>query len=239
MTVSEQPAQDEYTLKNLLLAYPADWYIDKAVFEAVKASLPALTQFYDCDGVCDPARTPLHELIKEPIKEVFTAPLFSETFVRLLRDEIEHFKHSGHFVPNPDEDELRQIPELVLQEKIPVLHRSLMAVVQSILNPMFLALWNRIVTGGGIQIANYNPREKQRGAWHHDHSADITVVVPLNTGDYVGGGTEFYGRGTVEPLPNGNALIFPAFTHLHRGLPVESGDRYLLVFWLTFGEENE
>jgi hypothetical protein len=31
---------------------------------------------------------------------------------------------------------------------------------------------------------------------------------------------------------SGHALIFPSFTNLHRGLPVESGDRYLLVFWL-------
>ena len=40
------------------------------------------------------------------------------------------------------------------------------------------------------------------------------------------------GRGTIEPLPSGHALIFPSFTHMHRGLAVDEGDRYLLVFWL-------
>lgn len=30
----------------------------------------------------------------------------------------------------------------------------------------------------------------------------------------------------------GSALFFPSFTHMHRGLKVGKGDRYLLVFWL-------
>ncbi len=80
-------------------------------------------------------------------------------------------------------------------------------------------------------------KDKKQGAWHHDASADISMVVPLNTGEYQGGGTEFLNRGTVEPLPTGHALIFPSFTHMHRELAVESGDRYLLVFWLKCTEE--
>ena len=83
-----------------------------------------------------------------------------------------------------------------------------------------------------IQIANYNIVDKKQGAWHHDESADISVVVPLNTGYYKGGGTEFHNYGKLNPIPNGHALMFPSFTNLHRGLPVDSGDRYLLVFWL-------
>ena len=45
-------------------------------------------------------------------------------------------------------------------------------------------------------------------------------------------GTEFWKKGIVKPLPIGTALFFPSFTHLHRGLAVGEGDRYLLVFWL-------
>ena len=74
---------------------------------------------------------------------------------------------------------------------------------------------------------------KLQGSWHHDHSADITMVVPLNTGEYDGGGTEFWKKDS-KPLPIGTALFFPSFHNLHRGLPVTSGDRYLLVFWLNY-----
>ena len=102
-------------------------------------------------------------------------------------------------------------------------------------------LVNKIILGAKpdlVLLANYNLKDKKQGAWHHDASADISMVVPLNTGEYEGGGTEFFNRGTIYPLPTGNAMIFPSFTHMHRGLPVESGDRYLLVFWLKSDAEN-
>ena len=111
-----------------------------------------------------------------------------------------------------------------------------MTVVDTIANPIFLNIWNRHVTSGNIQVANYNLKKKKQSAWHHDASSHISMVVPLNTGEYKGGGTEFHNRGIIEPLPTGNALIFPSFTHMHRGLPVQSGDRYLLVFWLNNDE---
>jgi predicted 2-oxoglutarate/Fe(II)-dependent dioxygenase YbiX len=137
------------------------------------------------------------------------------------------------FTPNPEEDELRQIPEIVLEQFAPDIFLSMMSVVYSVMNPIFMVLWQRYIeTAYSIQIANYNLKDKQQGAWHHDQTADISVVVPLNTGDYKGGGTEFMGRGTIKPLPSGHALIFPSFTHMHRGLEVDKGDRYLLVFWL-------
>ena len=105
--------------------------------------------------------------------------------------------------------------------------------VSTVLNPIFYAIWQRSCAGiATIQIANYNLKDKVQGAWHHDHHADVSVVVPLNTGDYSGGGTEFHKYGKVDPLPTGHALMFPSFTNMHRGLPVEFGDRYLLVFWL-------
>jgi hypothetical protein len=61
-------------------------------------------------------------------------------------------------------------------------------------------------------------------------AADISVVIPLNTGDYKGGGTEFHNHGVLSPLPSGHALIFPSFTNLHSGLPVESR-RVIGIFW--------
>ena len=155
-----------------------------------------------------------------------------------MLDEVKHMEQTIDFRPNPQEDVLRQIPEIVFNEHCPELFDSLMTVVENVVNPIFLNIWNRHVTTGNIQIANYNLKDKKQGAWHHDASADISMIVPLNTGDYEGGGTEFFKRGTIYPLPIGNAMLFPSFTHMHRGLPVQSGDRYLLVFWLKSSAEN-
>ena len=227
----------EYKTKNILLEHPADWYIDDQTFDAVQHSLSDIVNFYENQGNNNPVKNKLHEVIKEPLKDVYTVPFFSEKFCQILLDEMHNLEDFYGFIPNPEEDELRQIPEITLQDNCPEIYNSLFQTIYTIGNPIFLNIWNRHVNGGGIQIANYNLKDKKQGAWHHDASADISMVVPLNTGEYEGGGTEFLNRGTVEPLPTGHALIFPSFTHMHRGLSVESGNRYLLVFWLKCIEE--
>jgi hypothetical protein len=227
----------EYKTKNILLEHPADWYIDDQTFNAVQNSIPDIIDFYENKGNNNPVKNKLHEVIKEPLKDVYTVPFFSEKFCSLLLDEMRNLEDYYGFVPNPDEDVLRQIPEITFQDNCPEIYNSLFQTIYTIGNPIFLNIWNRHVNGGAIQIANYNLKDKKQGAWHHDASADISMVVPLNTGEYKGGGTEFLNRGTVEPLPTGHALIFPSFTHMHRGLSVESGNRYLLVFWLKCIEE--
>ena len=227
-----------YEFKNLLLKYPADWFIEPDTLERTKASLGNIITFYEELGTKDLEETPLDAIIKEPVPDVYTLPLFSKKFCQVLLDEVKHMEQTIDFKPNPQEDILRQIPEIVFNEHCPELFDSLMTVVENVVNPIFLNIWNRHVTTGNIQIANYNLKDKKQGAWHHDASADISMVVPLNTGDYEGGGTEFFKRGTIYPLPIGNAMLFPSFTHMHRGLPVQSGDRYLLVFWLKSSAEN-
>jgi hypothetical protein len=226
-----------YQTKNLLLMYPNDWYIQEKTLKAVKGSIQPIVDFYEDSGTKKRKNTPLDKIIKEPLKDVYTVPFFSDKFCKVLLDEMHNLEEHFGFKPNPEEDDLRQIPEITFQDNCPQIFQSLMQTIYTIGNPIFLNIWNRHVDSGGIQIANYNLRDKKQGAWHHDASADISMVVPLNTGDYQGGGTEFLKRGTVEPLPTGHALIFPSFTHMHRGLAVESGNRYLLVFWLKCNEE--
>jgi len=233
----ELAIKNEYKTKNILLEHPADWYIEKETFDAVQDSLPTIVDFYNNKGNNNPKPTKLNEVIKEPLKDVYTVPFFSQKFCSILLDEIQNLESFYGFQPNPEEDTLRQIPEITFQDNCPEIYQSLFQTIYTIGNPIFLNIWNRHVNGGGIQIANYNLKDKKQGAWHHDASADISMVVPLNTGEYKGGGTEFLNRGTVEPLPTGHALIFPSFTHMHRGLSVESGNRYLLVFWLKCIEE--
>ena len=223
-----------YLLKNTMLGIKSDWMLNKTTWELVKSSIKEIKEFEVNDGKYD-LETELTNYPKQLVNDVYSVPLFTQEFCDMLIDEIKNINdaYNLEFEPNDTEDYYRQIPEITLADNVPVLHDVMWSIVQNVLNPIFFAVWQRYsVRPGSIQIANYNPKEKVEGAWHHDQSADISVVVPLNTGGYEGGGTDFFNRGTVDPLPNGHALFFPSFTHMHRGKAVLSGDRYLLVFWL-------
>ena len=213
-------------MKNLLLGRLGAWSIDKNLLPLIRESIPLIKDFYEQKGLGTPKPLPVLSLVKEPLKEVFTCPIFSEKFCEIMRDEINHMT----FTPNPNEDEFRQIPECILDGEI---LKSIEKATLAVINPIIWSLWQRTISDIHVQVAKYNPKDKQKGAWHHDTSSNITIVIPLNTGQYKGGGTEFYGRGSIPPLPNGHGVIFPSFTHIHRGLSVEEGDRYLLVFWLS------
>ena len=214
--------------------------LDKTTLELTKDSMKSLKEFQVSAGEKD-VENILQEYVTEHGHDIYSVPLFTEEFCTTMLDEIENMKQHFSFSPNEDEDELRQIPEIVLHERCPELFNSMLGVVYNVMNPIFMSVWQRYCNGAAtIQIANYNVRDKKQGAWHHDQTADISMVVPLNTGNYKGGGTEFHRRTTVQPLPNGHALFFPSFTHMHRGLPVkDKGDRYLLVFWLYGGGNDE
>ena len=223
-----------YKVKNYLLSMQSHWMINHTTYQAVQDSVPEIIKYKASEGVDDMGKTPIHDVIKRIHPDIYRVPLFRRKFCKMLMKEIEHMQKEVGFEPNSDEDELRQIPEIVLREHAPELYRSMWFVVQTVLNPIFNAVWQRDCKDPeSIQIANYNLKDKQQGSWHHDDSADISVVVPLNTGKYEGGGTAFHNYGEIAPLPTGHALFFPSFTNLHKGLPVQSGDRYLLVFWLN------
>ena len=223
-----------YKVKNYLLSMQSHWMINHTTYQAVQDSVPEIIKYKASEGVDDMGKTPIHDVIKRIHPDIYRVPLFRRKFCKMLMKEIEHMQKEVGFEPNSDEDELRQIPEIVLREHAPELYMSMWFVVQTVLNPIFNAVWQRDCKDpASIQIANYNLKDKQQGSWHHDDSADISVVVPLNTGKYEGGGTAFHNYGEIAPLPTGHALFFPSFTNLHKGLPVQSGDRYLLVFWLN------
>jgi hypothetical protein len=234
------PDPPPYLVKNFLLTIKAEWMLDKTTLELTRDAMGSLNKFQEDQGQSD-VKNVLQDYVRDHGYDVYSMPLFTPQFCETMLDEIQNMQNHFDFSPNVDEDPLRQIPEIVLHEKCPELFNSMLGVVYNVMNPVFMSIWQRYCNGAStIQIANYNIKDKEQGAWHHDHTSDISMVVPLNTGAYTGGGTEFHRRTTVEPLPSGHALFFPSFTHMHRGLPIEDkGDRYLLVFWLKGGGQNE
>ena len=176
-----------YKLKNYLLSMQSHWMINQTTYQAVQDTLPMITKFKANQGQVDMGKTPIHKIVKKIYPEIYRVPLFRRQFCKLLVKEIEQMRKEIGFVGNDEEDQLRQIPEILLQEQVPELYRNMWLIVQTILNPMFNAIWQRDCKDPTtIQIANYNLKDKQQGAWHHDESADISVVVPLNTGGYEG-----------------------------------------------------
>lgn len=237
-----EPDDSFYLLKNQLLCVPAEWMINPEVSKAVEQTKPMLKRFmHDVEfrNSTKAEDMPIMEHVTEHLPNVYSVPFFSEHFVKVVMDEISNIKETCGFKVNKSEEKDVQIEEFILSTNSPGWYYSMWQIIAGKLNPIFGALFNRIVRDGVIQLANYNPKEITQTSWHHDGDADITMVVPLNTGDYDGGGTEFWNLGEVDPLPNGHGLIFPTFSHLHRGLPLVSGDRYLFVFWLKQGTREQ
>jgi len=231
-----------HILKNHLLLVPAEWMLNEELSADIEATKPVLKRFMndiEFRGRAKPEEFPLLSHVTTHLPDVYSIPLFSDMFCQVMLDEINHIKATSGFKVNDGEEKDVQIEEFVLANNAPGWYSSMFQLIYAKINPIFDALFARRVTTGVIQLANYNPKEITQTAWHHDGSADITMVVPLNTGDYEGGGTEFWRKGEVDPLPNGHALIFPTFSNLHRGLPLKSGDRYLFVFWLKFATQEQ
>jgi len=93
--------EQQYELKNLLLAYPSDWFLNKETLEKAKASLPNIVDFYKSGGLEDPKESFLKSLISEPLKDVYTVPLFSEKFCQILLDEINNMQKHFALYPKP------------------------------------------------------------------------------------------------------------------------------------------
>lgn len=146
--------------------------------------------------------------------------------------EIAKFNHE----PNLEEPLEAQIPEVVLQEEHPVFYEVFRAFWHDVgvaYAKVLLNLDPQKLTS--IQAAVYKPSETPRGHWHNDQDSDVTLVVALND-DHQGGGTMVRLGPYVQPLMveqnlTGWAMLFMGKTHLHYGLPVETGERHLLVHW--------
>lgn len=209
--------------------------IDQKTYRLIDQSKLLMNRFNDCAEFADntkPSEIPIFDVITRHFDDVFSLPLFSKEYCNMILDEIQNIKSQKKFKADNEENEKVQIQEFVLLDNCPKWYFGLLGLIYEKINTIFSALYSRVVRDANIQLANYNTREISKTTWHHDGDYEISMVVPLNSGEYTGGGTEFWNKGTIDPLPTGHALIFPTFSNFHRGLPVTEGDRYLLVFWL-------
>jgi Rps23 Pro-64 3,4-dihydroxylase Tpa1-like proline 4-hydroxylase len=113
-----------------------------------------------------------------------------------------------------------------------------------IIEPSACQLENHIDFSGGYtaeaKITKYGKGDQY--FWHCDsfvsipnknYQREISSITYLND-DFEGGETEFYPNHIITPV-KGKTLIFPSnWCFIHRGRPVISGEKYILVqhFWV-------
>lgn len=163
----------------------------------------------------------------------FILPVFSPAACEWILQRAKDYDYVENI-----EGELEEyrIPEVVLSETDPLFFKHVGLALSNFLSPWFSMIWSaqpNVINS--VQLAKYNPAERDKGNWHIDRDSDFTAVISLNPGGFTGGGTELadgpYNTVTIPPLPQGWALVFDGKRTYHQGLPVESGDRDLLVIW--------
>ena len=110
---------NSYMIKNHLLLIPAEWMIEDKTSKAIKTSIPNIMKFAKAEGVKDfdkPIKEllPILNIVKNPLSEIYTIPMFTGAFCEMLIDEIKNMEEYLGFTTNKEEDKFRQIPEIVL-----------------------------------------------------------------------------------------------------------------------------
>lgn len=165
---------------------------------------------------------------------IFLAPLMTPSECDALLDNIAEYD----FTPNLEEGAEYRIEEAVLENVDPGAYEALKEFLLPVLNAYCLMINSTPITKVvSFQIAKYRPEGTPGTGWHHDKESDFTAVISLNPGNFEGGGTGFrmapHSTVDVPPLMQGHAVLFNGRSVQHRGLPVTSGERLLLVCWCS------
>jgi predicted 2-oxoglutarate/Fe(II)-dependent dioxygenase YbiX len=116
-----------------------------------------------------------------------------------------------------------------------VLEQSFDARMDGVIKPLVKQIWGAELTQhSATQVVRYVP-----GDYYRDHIDVIeeepyryfSIVCYLNE-EFEGGRTTFPNLGHSVAPCRGKAIVFPS-TYLHRAEPVTSGEKYVLVSWLT------
>jgi hypothetical protein len=181
----------------------------------------------------------LDSIVKTHAPGVISCPLLSEEFCQELDAQFDFWCYEGAAQVNENEDKPYQIPEITLQDRCLPLFNTLETFRQFWITTIStLRLGFQCDYVQSIQLARYEPSEVSGGNFHVDADSDLSVVIPIRGSHlYQGGGVELmldlFHPVRIEPIPVGHGLFFRGKTTLHRGLPVTSGKRDLLVYWTT------
>ena len=163
----------------------------------------------------------------EELTNVYTIPAFTDEFCDFIIDEAESCN-----CWTVDRHEHYPTTDMVLQTL--GFHSIYESILREYVWPMAKHLFKLeedewVNMSSENFLARYHPYAQYHLALHHDMS-DITSVVTLNTEDFEGGGTYFPNQQTKLKGKKGEISVHPGqITHRHGGLPVLSGQRYIIV----------
>lgn len=164
--------------------------------------------------------------VHEEIPNIFTIPAFTEDFCDFMIDEAEASnqwtfdRHENY----PTTDMLLQVIDM--QETYHQILKEYLWPCAKHMYKLEEEAWVDMTSENFL--ARYHPYAQYHLALHHDMS-NITTVVTLNE-DFEGGGTYFVKQKTKLKGLKGHVSIHPGqITHRHGGLPVDHGQRYIIV----------
>ncbi|XP_052043605.1 procollagen-lysine,2-oxoglutarate 5-dioxygenase 2 isoform X2 [Apodemus sylvaticus] len=179
-------------------------------------------------------------IVEQPCPDVFWFPIFSERACDELVEEMEHYgkwsggKHhdsriSGGYENVPTDDiHMKQID----------LENVWLHFIREFIAPVTLKVFAGYYTKGFALlnfVVKYSP-ERQRSLRPHHDASTFTINIALNNvgEDFQGGGCKFLRYNcSIESPRKGWSFMHPGrLTHLHEGLPVKNGTRYIAVSFI-------
>lgn len=179
-------------------------------------------------------------IVEQPCPDVFWFPIFSETACDELVEEMEHYgqwsggKHrdsriSGGYENVPTDDiHMKQIG----------LDGEWLHFIREFIAPVTLKVFAGYYTKGYAMlnfVVKYTT-DRQRSLRPHHDSSTFTINIALNKvgEDFQGGGCKFIRYNcSIESPRKGWSFMHPGrLTHLHEGLPILNGTRYIAVSFI-------
>ncbi|XP_056306418.1 procollagen-lysine,2-oxoglutarate 5-dioxygenase 2 isoform X2 [Danio aesculapii] len=176
-------------------------------------------------------------LLEQPCPDVFWFPVLSE---KACNELVEEMENHGTWSGGKHEDKritggYESVPTDDIHMKQINYDQEWLHFIREFISPVTLKVFSGYYTKGyAIMnfVVKYTPDRQAYLRPHHD-SSTFTINIALNNKglDFLGGGCRFHRYNcSIESPRKGWSFMHPGrLTHLHEGLPVTNGTRYIAV----------
>ncbi|XP_044886896.1 procollagen-lysine,2-oxoglutarate 5-dioxygenase 2 isoform X1 [Mauremys mutica] len=179
-------------------------------------------------------------LVEQPCPDVYWFPIFSETACDELVEEMEHYGQwsGGRHRDSRISGGYENVPTDDIHMKQIGLDGEWLHFIREFIAPVTLKVFAGYYTKGHAMlnfVVKYTT-DRQRSLRPHHDSSTFTINIALNKvgEDFQGGGCKFIRYNcSIESPRKGWSFMHPGrLTHLHEGLPILNGTRYIAVSFI-------